>query len=71
VNADFHSCACSDEDAARVITEQKADYVAERKQLTAQIRYLQAKFTRESMFRGALQVQKQYLLCLVGKFRQT
>ncbi len=46
-------------------------YLSERKQLTAQIRYLQAKFSRENMFRSSLQVQKQYLLCLVGKLKQT
>jgi hypothetical protein len=45
--------------------------IADRKILTGQIRYLHALYARENTFRDGLLVQKQYLLRLLGKFRQT
>lgn len=47
-----------------------ADLTADRKKLTAQVRYLRAKFARENTFRDGLMLQKCYLLRLVGKFKQ-
>lgn len=43
----------------------------DRKRLTSQLRYVNSKCTRESTFRKSLQIQKMYLLCLIGKFKQT
>lgn len=44
--------------------------ISERKKLSAQVKYLHAKFGKENSYRNALQVQKDYLICLVGKFKQ-
>ncbi|KAL1693565.1 hypothetical protein GGG16DRAFT_88498 [Schizophyllum commune] len=41
------------------------------KGLLVQIRYLKAKFTRESTLRGELAHQKRYLLVLLGKFEKS
>ncbi|GHJ88402.1 hypothetical protein NliqN6_4804 [Naganishia liquefaciens] len=51
--------------------EVQARLVADRKVLTGQIRYLHALYARENTFRDGLLLQKQYLLRLLGKFRQT
>ena len=40
------------------------------KGLMVQIRYLKAKFTRESTFRSDLAYQKQYLLVLMARFER-
>jgi hypothetical protein len=51
---------------AEALAEQKARFKAQSRDLSAQIRYLKAKFTRESTFRNGLSLQKRYLLLMVG-----
>jgi hypothetical protein len=46
--------------------EQKLRFKAQTRDLAAQIRYLKAKFTRESTFRNGLCLQKRYLLLMIG-----
>ncbi|WVR09164.1 hypothetical protein IAU60_006226 [Kwoniella sp. DSM 27419] len=58
-----HVCDTSD---AQALVDQKAHFKAQSRELASQIRYLKAKFTRESTFRNALSLQKRYLLLLVG-----
>jgi hypothetical protein len=53
-------------DTTEALAEQKARFKAQTRDLAAQIRYLKAKFTRESTFRNGLSLQKRYLLLLVG-----
>jgi hypothetical protein len=48
----------------------KLQHNKECKGLMVQIRYLKAKFTRESFFRGDLTYQKQYLLVLLSQFEK-
>jgi hypothetical protein len=48
------------------LEEQRAKFKAQTRDLAAQIRYLKAKFTRESTFRNGLALQKRYFLLLVG-----
>jgi len=48
----------------------KLQHNKECKGLIVQIRYLKAKFTRESTLRGDLSYQKQYLLVLLTKFEK-
>lgn len=55
---------CSDTQTA--LSEQRARFKAQTRDLGAQIRYLKAKFTREATFRNGLSLQKRYLLLLVG-----
>ncbi|TYJ55290.1 hypothetical protein B9479_004010 [Cryptococcus floricola] len=48
------------------MAKQKARFKSQSRELAAQIKYLKAKYTRESAFRNALALQKRYLLLLVG-----
>jgi len=48
----------------------KLQHNKECKGLIEQIRYLKAKFTRESSLRFALGYQKQYLAVLLSKFQK-
>ncbi|WVQ75425.1 hypothetical protein IAR50_005049 [Cryptococcus sp. DSM 104548] len=48
------------------MVQQKARFKSQSRELAAQIKYLKAKYTRESTFRNALALQKRYLLLLVG-----
>jgi hypothetical protein len=48
----------------------KVQHNKECKGLIVQIRYLKAKFTRESTLRSDLGYQKQYLLVLLTKFEK-
>jgi hypothetical protein len=48
----------------------KAQHKKECKGLIVQIRYLKAKFGRESLLRCDLGYQKQYLLVLLGQFEK-
>jgi hypothetical protein len=52
--------------AQLALEEQRARFKAQTRDLAAQIRYLKAKFTRESTFRNGLALQKRYFLLLVG-----
>ncbi|OCF44892.1 hypothetical protein I317_01171 [Kwoniella heveanensis CBS 569] len=58
-----HQC---DSGISEALTDQKARFKSQSRELATQIRYLKAKFTRESTFRNALSMQKRYLLLLVG-----
>nr|XP_018259051.1 uncharacterized protein I303_08594 [Kwoniella dejecticola CBS 10117]OBR81209.1 hypothetical protein I303_08594 [Kwoniella dejecticola CBS 10117] len=58
-----HEC---DSGTSQALIDQKAHFKAQSRSLASQIRYLKAKFTRESTFRNALTLQKRYLLLLVG-----
>ena len=58
---------CSDEIQVQAIEMRHKE---ECKGLLVQIRYLKAKFTRESTLRGELAHQKRYLLVLLGKFEK-
>lgn len=51
---------------SQALTDQKARFKSQTKDLAAQIHYLKAKYTRESTFRNGLALQKRYLLLLVG-----
>jgi len=52
------------------VSAMKLQHGKESKGLIVQIRYLKAKFTRESLFRCDLGYQKQYLLVLLGQFEK-
>ena len=54
----------------RQIAAIKLQHNKECKGLIVQIRYLKAKFTRESCLRSDLGYQKQYLLVLLTKFEK-
>nr|XP_019009710.1 uncharacterized protein I206_05270 [Kwoniella pini CBS 10737]OCF48491.1 hypothetical protein I206_05270 [Kwoniella pini CBS 10737] len=58
-----HNC---NSDLPQALIDQKAHFKLQSRSLASQIRYLKAKFTRESTFRNALSLQKRYLLLLVG-----
>ena len=58
---------CSDESALAVI---RLQHNKECKGLIVQIRYLKAKFTRESSWRSNLIYQKQYLMVLLSQFEK-
>ncbi|KAJ8079575.1 hypothetical protein PM082_011162 [Marasmius tenuissimus] len=62
-----HTCAMDDTQ----LTSLKLQHNKECKGLIVQIRYLKAKFTRESMLRFDLAYQKQYLLVLLAKFERS
>ena len=59
-----HQCSIDDSQ----IVELKAQHNRECKGLIVQIRYLKAKFSRESLFRDDLGYQKTYLLMLLANF---
>lgn len=59
---------CSDE---QQLSTMKQQHNKECKGLIIQIRYLKAKFTRESAFRSDLGYQKRYLLVLLSRFEKT
>lgn len=48
------------------LQEQRVRFKTQMQYLAVQIQYLMAKFTRETMFRKDLALQKRYLLLLVG-----
>lgn len=54
----------------RQISALKIQHKKECKGLIVQIRYLKAKFTRESSLRGDLVYQKKYLLVLLSRFEK-
>ncbi|KAJ3717958.1 hypothetical protein C8R42DRAFT_724167 [Lentinula raphanica] len=62
-----HVCAMDD----RQLSALKLRHNKEAKGLIVQIRYLKAKFTRESMLRFDLAYQKQYLLILLKQFEKS
>ncbi|WVN87746.1 uncharacterized protein L203_102941 [Cryptococcus depauperatus CBS 7841] len=53
-------------ESSEAFTQQKLKFRMQSRELAAQIKYLKAKYTRESTFRNALALQKKYLLLLVG-----
>ncbi|KAJ9106287.1 hypothetical protein QFC21_001432 [Naganishia friedmannii] len=53
------------------LQREHAQLISDRRVLTGQVRYLQSLYARENTFRDGMVVQKQYLLRLLGKFRQT
>ncbi|KAF7370481.1 PACT-coil-coil domain-containing protein [Mycena sanguinolenta] len=62
-----HVCAMDD----RQLSALKLQHNKECKGLMVQIRYLKAKFTRESTLRNDLCYQKEYLLVLLSKFEKS
>lgn len=52
------------------VSDLKLQHNKECKGLMVQIRYLKAKFTRESSFRSDLTYQKRYLLVLLAQFEK-
>ncbi|KAG5725048.1 hypothetical protein E4T56_gene12404 [Termitomyces sp. T112] len=62
-----HVCAADE----RQLTALKAQHNQESKGLFVQIRYLKAKFTRESSFRSDLAYQKNHLLVLLAQFEKS
>ncbi|KAF8159408.1 hypothetical protein B0H34DRAFT_703324 [Crassisporium funariophilum] len=62
-----HVCAADE----RQISKMKLQHNKECKGLIVQIRYLKAKFTRETVFRSDLVYQKQYLLVLLAQFEKS
>ncbi|KAJ3782678.1 hypothetical protein GGU10DRAFT_389676 [Lentinula aff. detonsa] len=62
-----HTCAMDD----RQLSSLKLQHNKEAKGLIVQIRYLKAKFTRESMLRFSLAYQKHYLLILLKQFEKS
>ncbi|CAA7269241.1 unnamed protein product [Cyclocybe aegerita] len=62
-----HVCAADETQ----VSELKLQHNKECKGLIIQIRYLKAKFTRESTFRNDLTYQKQYLLILLAQFEKS
>ncbi|KAF9530371.1 hypothetical protein CPB83DRAFT_850794 [Crepidotus variabilis] len=64
-----HVCAPSAD--ANQIGKLKLQHNKECKGLIVQIRYLKAKFTRESLFRDDLTYQKHYLLVLLRQFEKS
>lgn len=53
------------------LQREQTQLISDRKILTGQVRYLQSLYARENTFRDGMVLQKQYLLRLLGKFRQT
>ncbi|KAF9269220.1 hypothetical protein L218DRAFT_1072847 [Marasmius fiardii PR-910] len=64
---DNHICVVDDNQLANL----KLQHNKECKGLIVQIRYLKAKFTRESMLRFDLAYQKHYLLVLLARFEKS
>ncbi|KAL0954003.1 hypothetical protein HGRIS_005160 [Hohenbuehelia grisea] len=62
-----HVCAADD----RQLVDLKAKHKDECKGLLVNIRYLHAKFARESLFRLDLRHQKEYLLVLLAQFEKS
>ncbi|KAJ2930836.1 hypothetical protein H1R20_g6245, partial [Candolleomyces eurysporus] len=62
-----HVCAAD----SKQVSDLKMQHNKECKGLMVQIRYLKAKFTRESSFRGDLTYQKRYLLVLLAQFEKS
>lgn len=62
------NCMCSDEGH---LTSLRMQHKNECKGLIVQIRYLKAKFTRESTLRSDLGFQKGYLLALLARSERT
>jgi hypothetical protein len=62
-------CVTSISDVEQV-SKLKLQHNKECKGLIVQIRYLKAKFMRESLFREDLTYQKQYLLVLLQQFEK-
>jgi len=62
----FRCGLMSSDNTSTAHAEQKARFKAQTRDLAAQIRYLKAKFTRESTFRNGLSLQKRYLLLMIG-----
>ncbi|KAJ3512287.1 hypothetical protein NLJ89_g3604 [Agrocybe chaxingu] len=62
-----HVCAADETQISKL----KLQHNKECKGLIVQIRYLKAKFTRESTFRNDLTYQKQYLLILLTQFEKS
>ncbi|KDR80779.1 hypothetical protein GALMADRAFT_241215 [Galerina marginata CBS 339.88] len=62
-----HVCAADEGQVSKL----KLQHNRECKGLMVQIRYLKAKFTRESFFRGDLTYQKQYLLVILSQFEKS
>ncbi|KAG5644884.1 hypothetical protein DXG03_007525 [Asterophora parasitica] len=62
-----HVCAADD----KQVLAMKAQHKEESKGLIAQIRYLKAKFIRESSFRSSLGYQKMHLLVLLAQFEKS
>jgi hypothetical protein len=60
------SSSLTTSDTQSALEDQRARFKASTRDLAAQIRYLKAKYTRESTFRNGLGLQKRYLLLLVG-----
>lgn len=54
-----------------MLVDMKAHHKQECKGLIVQIKYLKAKFTRESCLRCDLGYQKNYLLVLLSRFEQS
>lgn len=55
---------------SKQISDMKLRHNKECKGLMVQIRYLKAKFTRESSFRDDLTWQKNYLMTLLAQFKR-
>ena len=70
VAADWNVSYRSEDEQSLLLKNRVTDLTSDRKKLTAQVRYLRAKFARENTFKNGLTVQKHYLLRLVGQFRQ-
>ncbi|WWC91338.1 uncharacterized protein L201_006281 [Kwoniella dendrophila CBS 6074] len=51
---------------SQAMIDQKQHFKTQSRNLATQIKYLKAKFTRESTFRNSLSLQKRYLLLLIG-----
>ncbi|KAF8902351.1 hypothetical protein CPB84DRAFT_1961582 [Gymnopilus junonius] len=62
-----HVCAADETQISSLRLQHNKEY----KGLMVQIRYLKAKFTRESLFRGDLTYQKQYLLVILSQFEKS
>lgn len=61
-----HADSHNREGSSQAMTEQYAHWKSQTRDLATQIRYLKAKFTRESTFRSALSAQKRYFLVMIG-----
>ncbi|PPQ63099.1 hypothetical protein CVT24_005810 [Panaeolus cyanescens] len=62
---------CTSRSDEKQISQIKLQHNKECKGLMVQIRYLKAKFVRESLFRNGLAYQKHYLLVLLGQFEKS
>ena len=59
-----------DRDGSKQVSDLKMQHNKECQGLMVKIRYLKAKFTRESSFRSDLTYQKRYLLVLLAQFEK-